>query len=141
MFRDLSEGFGGGLSVGLEERTFSGQTLLDDFLSSLDDELSVVVLFGFLSPFSISDFLSSIEVFDLLVKEGSESLLVLKELDLLVSDGDLFVEFSLEFLGSLLGISNLLFELGDFIITFVLNLFDVGIISILFSFDVVFNII
>jgi len=64
----------------------------------LDDELSVVVLFGFLSPFSISNFLSSVEVFDLLGKEGSESLLVLKELNLFVSDGDLLIEFSLEFL-------------------------------------------
>jgi len=34
-----------------------------------------------------------------------------------------------------------LLKLGDLIITSVLNLFDIGIISILFSFDVVFNVL
>jgi len=56
------------------------------------------VFFDFLSPFFVSLFLGGIQIFDLLFQESSELLLVLQELDLLVSDGDLLFEFSLKFL-------------------------------------------
>jgi len=138
---DLDEGLSGGLGTGLLEERTGGQSLLDNFLRSLDDVLSLVVFLDFLSPFFVSLGLGGIQIVDLLVQEVSELLLVLEELNLLVSDGDLLFEFGLEFLGSLLGVGNLLLELGDLVVTSLLDLFDVGIISILFSFDVVLNVL
>jgi len=137
---DLDEGLSGGLGTGLLEERTGGQSL-DDFLRSLDDVLSLVVFLNFLSPFLVSLGLGGIQIVDLLVQEVSELLLVLEELNLLVSDGDLLFEFGLEFLGSLLGVGNLLLELGDLVVTSLLDLFDVGIISILFGFDVVLNVL
>jgi len=56
------------------------------------------VFFLFLSPFFVSLDLGGIEFSNLLFEESSEGLFVLQESNLLVSDGDLLLEFSLEFL-------------------------------------------
>jgi hypothetical protein len=97
VFRDLSEGSWGGLSTSLEERT-SSKTRSNDLLSLFNDVLGLVVFFLFLSPFLISVSLSLIKLMDLSLEEVLEFLLILKEMFLLISDGDLLFKFSLKFL-------------------------------------------
>jgi len=85
---NLGEGLGGQLL--LQER--SGlHSLLDDFLRSLNDVLSLVVLVLFGSPFLISGDLLGVQLGDLVVDQLLELVLVGQKSDLLVSNGDLLV--------------------------------------------------
>lgn len=87
---DLGQDLVGGL---LEERG-SLQGLDDDLLSSLDDELSLVVLSQLFSPFGVSEDLSSIDLSNSLFDGSLESELLISSSDLLISNWDLLVELS-----------------------------------------------
>lgn len=131
MFGDLDEG--GGFEVLLEER--SGESVFDDFLGSFDDVGGSVVFLLFGSPVSV--------VFGLVFVEGDDSVfgfflefsLLGEEFNLFVSDGSLFVDFVVQFGGSVVGGGDFVSESGDIVVASSSDTLDVFIISLLFSVD------
>lgn len=112
----------------------STHSSLDNFLGLANNGLSLVVFLLFLEPFKVLEFLVLVEFSNLGNNKSGKLSLLGNESDLLVSDGNLLIKFSLEFSRSLLGSGDFLNELGEISIAFFLIFLNENIILILSSF-------
>lgn len=112
----------------------------DNALGLFDGVLGSVVFILNVSPFLILEGLLSIQFSNLLVIEFDQSEFSISLVNSLISSGNLNVEFLSQLSDSVFGFSDLVTELGEFLITLVLESEDEIIILSLFFLQLVFHI-
>lgn len=110
-------------------------------LGAFDDVLSLVVLSLFFSPFSILDFLVGIDFGNTFLNGATEVDLFSADTVLLVSNGDLLSEFSIQLFNSLGGSFNFALEFVEYLIAIFLEGVDEFVILVLLVLELILSLL